>query len=392
MNESAFIHKLSSRVWNHQQFQKELSNLNFSNVYYSILGTTPHNMPSEEEALRLIKTAAILADSEAPDHRRAAYRIAIACLNLFPLNFPNLENILHIILGKLGNFPAIDFMFNNLKTSKQYNLPSMALYELIGHELDNTITLGQDEIVLTDFQRRLWHEFSDHKNVSVSAITSAGKSFALQRFLINEMLAGTTRFILYIVPTRALIGQVSEVFSNWFGRLGKGYQISTIPQTPKELAMDCGIYVLTQERTHVLLTDVPEMAFDIVVVDEAQTIAAGARGVLLQIVLEKLASAKRDTKFLFGAALTNNPAFYSCIIDEEITSVKETSDSPVAQNIISIEINPNRSKYAVMQLYHDTLWIDLAEVELTEPLYDEKATLAYLSYYWSEPLRLDRTG
>ena len=382
MVESSLLTILAERIWANAQFQAQLSKLRFSNVYHQILGHMPPDQLDEISLVQLLQAAATLSASKDIDQRKAAYMIAISTFNLYREQFPNIRNVLHVIFGNLGNFPAIDFMFSLSHLDKSYDIPSSPLYELIQHEKANTVLIGKEEVLLTEFQHQLWSGLSEHKNFSVSASTSAGKSYALQTYLINEIALNRATYVLYLVPTRALIGQVSESLGRWFSKLSLDFQVSTIPASPAELSMNKGIYVLTQERAHVLLSEVPDIKFDIVVVDEAQTIADGARGILLQVVLEKLFSENVNTRFLFGAALISNPPYFSHILGAEVAPLKDPLESPVAQNVLSIDVDNIQSNQVQIRLLNGNTWLDLDKTDLGIELNDDKNTLAYISYYF----------
>ena len=283
-----FSESLAQRVWESRKFRSDLENLHRSSVLKTLTNTLPTGTLDTTSLHQLIQSAAILADSTDGDHRQAAYRIAIDVFNLHACELPNLPNFLHIIFGKLGNFPAVDHLHRLVGQEKHYAIPSGPLQELVLHELANTVTVGASTIVLTDFQRGLWNSLESAQVVSVSAPTSAGKSFALQQYLVKSLMTDKIRFVLYLVPSRALIHQVSDAISASSKLLTDEILVSTIPQSPTELGMTKGVFVLTQERTHVLLETDRALQFDIVVVDEAQIIGQGARGILLQVVMDRL--------------------------------------------------------------------------------------------------------
>ena len=172
------------------------------------------------------------------------------------------------------------------------------------------------KVTLTDFQQRLWTSLSKGKSTAVTAPTSAGKSFALQLFLVASLTIHKN-WGLYIVPTRALINQVSSSLSSFFKKLRKlDLEVCTIPISPPETGTaQAGVYVLTQERLQILLESDTPIAFNLAIADEAQMVADGARGVILQSVVEKLHFRFPKIQFLFGSPQTRNPIIYKKIFD-----------------------------------------------------------------------------
>src|SRR5262249_7557634 len=120
---------------------------------------------------------------------------------------PGLSRGAELILARLGNFPGRDLL-----RQRHQNIPSRQLFpqlEMRVHEIENTIQdAGGRKRRLTDFQFEALRAFSEHKSVSVSAPTSAGKSFLLGLEVLRKLRDQRPAAIAYIVPTRALIRQV----------------------------------------------------------------------------------------------------------------------------------------------------------------------------------------
>lgn len=378
-----FKSSLAKRVWSSRRFQADLAAVHRASVLKTLTGTTPNAATNTASVYRLVQSAAILADSAEDAHRQAAYQIAVAVLNLHGGEFSNLVNILHVVFGKLGNFPAVDHLHRLLGHQKQYAIPSGPLYELLVHELTNTVAVGANQIVLTDFQRGLWNSLQSAQAVSVSAPTSAGKSFALQQYLVKSLLADDIRFVLYLVPTRALIHQVSDAISAATMLLANDILVSTIPQPPAELSMTKGVFVMTQERTHVLLETDRTLQFDMIVVDEAQTIGAGARGILLQVVIEELLRRSPRARFFFGSPFSRNPEHFDYLFESPIARKKEVA-SPVSQNLICVDVDPLQANHLHLALCSDEGTVPLTTLTLDRELNDDEPTLAYLSFLFGK--------
>ncbi|WP_256006692.1 DEAD/DEAH box helicase [Pedobacter deserti] len=336
-------------------------------------------MPTDLEIKRLIQSAAILSLSDETAHRRAAYRIAISAWKLYKIGDIQLANVIHVILARLGNFPAAEFMFKESQIPKNYDIPAGLLFELVEHEQKNTINLSDQNVLLTDFQKRLWDSFENQNLLSISAPTSAGKSFTLQKFLINELVNNNANFIVYLVPSRALLGQIAEALSQSLTSLGLEIPVITIPETKESLNLSRGIYVFTQERAYALLALENNIYFDIIVVDEAQTINAGARGVLLQVVIEQLILKNPKSKFFFGSPFSNNPNYFSFMFEQDLHPVKE-QESPVIQNLIGADTVAG-SNTVELKLYDNGKFTQLTTIKLEKDLPDEKSLFSYLCFY-----------
>jgi len=380
-----FLSRLAERIWATPQFHTERSALHASSVVKGLMGDIPAGIPDEAAVQKLLQAATVLAASTAPAHRQAAYRVAVDAFSLYGDQLPNLPNLLHVIFGRLGNFPAVDHLYRTLRQEKQYAIPSGVLHELVEHESANMIAVGGTEVVLTDFQHALWQSLDKDAVVSVSAPTSAGKSFALQQYLVNALLTDKLAFVLYLVPTRALIHQVSDALSSAIAHVTSDVLVSTIPQTPSELGMERGVFVLTQERAHVLLEADKALRFQMVIVDEAQTIGEGARGILLQVVMERLVRDNSKAQFFLGSPFSGNPDHFSYLFQNTIQPVKEVT-SPVSQNLIFTDIGPVEANKLKLSLGEDDGRppIQLAELALAHDVQGDEPTFAYLSYWFGQ--------
>lgn len=370
--------ELSERVWATPQFHNELGILHAANVVRSLSGNGV-SLPAESLVKRLLQAATYLASSVISEHRQAAHLIAISSFNLYAESLPNLPNLLHVILGRLGNFPAVSHLYRLLNQEVQYRIPASALYELLSHEKANSVRVNEKDLVFTDFQRGLWELLRTDRVVSVSAPTSAGKSFALQQFLIHSLLTDQSKFILYLVPTRALIHQVSDVISETTSKMGATIQVSTIPQSPSTLGMARGVFILTQERAHVLMELEEAPTFDIVVLDEAQTIGDGARGILLQVVLEKLLRTNPAANFFFSSPFSRNPEHFNYLFPAPVSMLKDVN-SPVLKNMICVDVDEQNADVLKLSLHRDGAVMPLTEITLDRELRGDEPTFAYISY------------
>jgi hypothetical protein len=84
--------------------------------------------------------------------RAAAYRIAVSAWRLYRQRFDNLGKVLHFVLGRLGNFPAIGYLSQTQDDNRQIALPDLLWLEVTAHAIENRVEVTQTEsITLTDF-------------------------------------------------------------------------------------------------------------------------------------------------------------------------------------------------------------------------------------------------
>ncbi|MFA5861992.1 MAG: DEAD/DEAH box helicase [Candidatus Thermoplasmatota archaeon] len=176
------------------------------------------------------------------------------------------------------------------------------------------------------------------QTLSISAPTSAGKSFVLRIDLAKKLLAAP-RFGVYIVPTRALIHEIQRKLADLLASCGLGdvpVLSTTIPRTPTEAPKGC-IYVLTQERLLALL-DAPELWLTTLIVDEAQELGKGSRGIVLETAVEDTLRRFPNLDLYFAAPLLTNPEYFPTYFRRpEGDTARKGLEPPISQNVILVD-------------------------------------------------------
>jgi hypothetical protein len=287
--------------------------------------------------VKIMRSAAILSCSQDAEHKQAAFRVATQAYELFGDDEYPLSSILRVVLVRLGNLPSIntrDSIANAL-----YRVPWMLAVEEIDTVEKQSIFIGDKQIKLTSFQHDLWSRLDRGQQISLSAPTSAGKSFVLQSYIRNIFSKCDSKNILYIVPTRALISQISQDLIDGFHELKiKPPQIINIPFEDDTLLPDSGIYVLTQERAQLILQSHKEFSPQIIITDEAQSISDGSRGILLQSVLDELVRRNRKSQFIFASPTIRNLDLFGSLLGLDNIIPLKSLEPTVAQNFLNVKI------------------------------------------------------
>jgi len=290
---------------------------------------------SESEIEKLCTIASILSLNNDSKEEALAYEIVTKLFKNYNRVYPNLYSISHAILSRLGNFPNRELLNKyGFTKNKLYQSPIVNL-EVIGRESENQILLEDNELLLTDFQKKFFDVLTKQNFYSVSAPTSAGKSFIFTVSIIKRLIKKNNEKIVLIVPTRALIKELS----NKIIKALKDYNlihkvdVRTVPIIEEGSDHKGMVYVLTQERLNTLVNE-DEIHLDTVFVDEAQEIQSN-RGVILQNTLELLLERVPDINLFFASPLIENPNYFNELLElsfDENYFVEEVS--PVGQNII----------------------------------------------------------
>lgn len=381
------IDELAERIWRHEEFHSDYELLR-DDILRRNMGLVGNgdNLKSGECMCRLLQSATCFCACTNWSYRAAAYRIATECWVLFGEEYDNLRNIAELILRRLGNFPTSELLSSLAERVGGLGEPAYpaALWlEVNARQEFNTVMVAEKEkLVLTNFQRDLWEYLKVRDSVTVSAPTSAGKSYALQHFLASECASKQKYNALYIVPTRALINQVSSSIDGIIKGLGESKAITlTVPIPTSEIDANKIIYVLTQERLQILMETELNESFDLLIVDEAQIIADDSRGVVLQTVIEKVLDNCPGIQVMFASPSTENPEILPVTFGlEKVETIKER-ECPVAQNLILLDVQDERPKEVdVSVVSQEGIRRALGTVQIPISLYRQDDMLAYLTW------------
>jgi len=262
-------------------------------------------VPEVDWSYALICASAL---TEAPDEPSidAALRIVQGCLSDEGSN-PAHREAAALLLERMGNRRAATLAAERdlVDPESWAQAPVPLALDVVRRRLELSIPLSSGETIHANrFQRRFWSEASERGWLSVSAPTSAGKSYIVKKW-IEERVAESDCFTgIYLVPTRALIEEVSRDLKHHFG---SSVEVFVLPWDHQPGSAVKEIYVLTQERLHLLQDRNPGFAADLLFIDEAQKLGDGSRGVLLQRVLDEAMRRRSDAQVLFASPSSRNP-------------------------------------------------------------------------------------
>lgn len=326
---------LADKVWANRAFHETSGRIQMAWLRRELgSGQASLNL---EDANKLMRAASILAASTSQEHRTEAFRAATCTYELFGADSLPLDQALRVVLTRLGNFPS--FYTRNEVANAGSDLPlSLAAEELVSTD-GRTVVLNHQRLHLTNFQHDLWKNLVDKRRVALAAPTSAGKSFVLQNYLASLFNENPNGSVVYIVPTRALIAQVSEDLRGSLSAIdGEKPEIVTVPIDAETPLPARALYIMTQERVQLGLIAHPDFRADTVVVDEAHSIADGARGVLLQWVVDDLLRRKPALQIMFASPIIENLDVFGRLFGlddiKEFPSVEPT----VSQNFLPVDI------------------------------------------------------
>jgi DEAD/DEAH box helicase len=331
------IQELTEKVWENASFHEAARRVELAWLRKE-LGVGDASSPSLDDASKLIRAAAILACSDSQEHRKAAFRAATSTYELFGTTALPLDQALRVVLGRLGNFPS--FGTRNEISEAKASLPLILAAEEIASADGREIIVSRQKIYLTDFQHNLWTRLTAKQRVAIAAPTSAGKSFVLQNYLASLFTLGHPQTVVYVVPTRALIGQVAADLTAQFQDFAHDApDIVTVPIDAETRLAERAIYVMTQERVQLALAAHPDFNAHVLVVDEAHSIADGSRGVLLQWVIDDLLRRNPRIQILFASPSISNLNVFARLFGLENVIEFASVEPTVAQNFLIVKVD-----------------------------------------------------
>lgn len=173
------IEELADRIWASPEFHEHRTAVTGAWLQRE-LGLAPTFALSDADLARCVQAATVLALTDVPERRDAAFQVAACAADLGHGKLPGLVGALRVVLARMGNFPALA---SDEGVRAFQRLPTLAAVAEEARRDGNRVDLGGVSLVLTDFQRDLWRDLIDGASVTVSAPTSAGKSFVLQAYL-----------------------------------------------------------------------------------------------------------------------------------------------------------------------------------------------------------------
>lgn len=284
-----------------------------------------------------------------------------------------------MILSRLGNFPGIGLLKQqHPDLADGFKYPKLLALESLVRAHENTVTLNQkSEYILTDFQMKLFDSLKMRQPVSVSAPTSAGKSFVLSIDIVRRLLSRTgPTSVVYLVPTRALIRQVmGDVLKQLRYACIEDVTVLSAPVLVEAQQLNKGVvYVLTQERLMSLLYNPDgEPYITSLLVDEAQELGDDERGLTLHSAVQHTLEKFPDIDIFFSSPLIENPGFIlnEFRLHERGTYFTETI-SPVSQTLIALSpINRKPKQVKLEVLGHNgmvPIGVDTVDFEFRPPL------------------------
>jgi superfamily II DNA/RNA helicase len=217
--------------------------------------------------------------------------------------------------------------------------------EILTKKVYNQSTFGETPLSFTDFQSGILSSLQNGLDVIFSAPTSSGKSFLIMNYIALRLSSAKTFSAVYVVPTKALMAEVQAATSNAARAAGLTAPDFVVLSSPSVLNLEeirsipKKVLVLTQERLQELISNTMDVSIDLLILDEAQKVAEGERGIVIEDAVRDLISLNPKMQKILISPYVSNLSKFSQIFevpgDGAIT--EKTSRSPVAQSVLFVK-------------------------------------------------------
>jgi hypothetical protein len=155
--------------------------------------------------------------------------------------------------------------------------------------------------VLTPVQASMRRAIEDNKYISISAPTSAGKSYSVRDYILQE-----TADVVIVVPSRALIAEYVASLKDYFAGDKSIMVLPFVDQVflARKLRR---VFVLTPERAREIFTLGAGLDIGVFFFDEAQVSEEARRGVIFDVLVRRAATVFPRAKLIFAHPFVDNP-------------------------------------------------------------------------------------
>lgn len=284
-----------------------------------------------------LRFADILSKSTSDRHMTWAQEIMALLKETVP-DDPMVDLYLNSVLSSTGNYQGLETVEKKAAIPHSLRLSLLdRFYEEFSKELV-TVPAEPDKMFFRP-QKQIYDHLSE-PYFSYSGPTSMGKSFIMRMFIKKQIQDGMKHSYVLVVPTKALINEVSSKLIHDLDTLlqEQNYRVVT---SAGALALEEEhnfIYVLTPERLLYLLIRFPDKDIDYLFIDEAHKITSkDKRSAFYYKIIDMLAQRDKKPHVIFASPNIPNPEVYLKLIPESLESQDlgekklTTHFSPVSQ-------------------------------------------------------------
>ncbi len=321
-----------------EYFQELYSSIlkNYSIHVFGIKTISPDAI-NLNDSLRFADLLSKSTDKKKSDEHKQLAQEVVALLNtLYPDN-EEIRYYLGSVLSNTSNYRGLQ----HIKTSYVEESLLELLYSQFAKQ---SLSVPDKENDYFFFSQKNVYDNLSNPYFSYSGPTSMGKSFIIRMYLREQVLNGIPSNYAIVVPTKALITEVtSKIITDFKNILNdKNYRVVNSSGSIALESKHNFIFVLTPERLLYLLISNPEINIDFLFIDEAHKISAkDKRSAFYYKVIDTLANRSVKPRMIFASPNIPNPEVYLKLIPnlDNAELYKLSSDySPVSQLKFNIDL------------------------------------------------------
>ncbi|HHX68529.1 MAG TPA: DEAD/DEAH box helicase, partial [Gallicola sp.] len=274
----------------------------------------------------LLSKSAGLPNSE--KHTEMSQEI-VALLNVIYPNNESVQLYTNSVLSSIGNYRGLQLVSSNISNNSFFE----NLYQ--NYDKQYLAIPFQDNMYFFPTQKRIYEKLDD-EFFSYSGPTSMGKSLVMRTFIKEKIINGSNDNFAIIVPTKALINEITASIIDSLKELLREKNYVVI-NSAGALALNEShkfIFILTPERLLYLLINYPNINIGYLFIDEAHKISSNdPRSTFYYKVTDMLSQRERRPNIIFASPNIPNPDIYLELIPDisnKKKNVIKTTFSPVS--------------------------------------------------------------
>ena len=291
----------------------------------------------------LSKSAGVLNSEK---HKSWAQEIVALLTALLP-DDPQVKHYTASVLATIGNYRGLQL----IESGENSNSFLETLFA--NFDRDYLAVPHQENKYFFHSQKAIYDRLDDN-TFSYSGPTSMGKSLLMRMFIKDRILSGKKENYAILVPTKALISEISQSFYKDLNTLleQENYKVVNSAGSLMLEGDHNFIFVLTPERLLYLLISNPDIDIHHLFIDEAHKISVrDGRSAFYYKVVDMLEERNVKPHIVFASPNIPNPEVYLGLVsglEEKDTKSLATSYSPVSQLKYIVDIIDGK-----LQIYNE---------------------------------------
>lgn len=381
----SIFHELEQNEYLHEIYDALLHNY-FLRLFH-IDTIAPKEMYTED-ALRFADL--LLKSVQVPlyeMHRSLAQEI-VTLLNQLTPGDKEIEYVMGSVLASTNNYLGLQHStpdFQEAGLLERLSEETIKEYLRIPSEQDKYFLSSQKEV----FDHMVGDSF-----FSYSGPTSMGKSFVMRTFIREQIKKESKCNFAVIIPTKALINEVSKELSDNLGSLLREHDYRIVTSAGAAILQDKNahkyICVMTPERLMYQLIGYPDIPIHYLFIDEAQKISdKEGRSAFYYQIVEMLYREEPHPHIIFASPHIPNPGIYLELVPSVIAGERThytSTYTPVSQQKFLIDIRSHNLGYynSLTQELHTLASFDpdMTLQSFLIELGSEKKNLVYCNAKW----------